>query len=528
MGQLATIWTSLDTRRRWIAGIAAFVTFAIVLYLASIANRTEQALLYAGLDPALSGEVLAQLDAQNVTYSVQGSSIFVDAAVRDQTRLSLAAQGLPATGSAGYELLDQLTGFGTTARMFDATYLRAKEGELARTIVSAPDIRTARVHIAATERPTFGAAETPTASVTVTMAQGGLAPHRAEALRYLVSSAVTGMTPHDVTVIDANQGVVLAAGDAPSAFNQTSNDVDARADALKTRLERLLQARVGAGRAVVEVMIEANLDRQTITERVLDPTSRVAISTDTEERTEAEQGQVGGAVTVASNLPDGDAGAEAQNRSQNAELTRERVNFEVSETRRELVVTPGQVQRISVAVIVDGLYNVSETGERSWQPRSADEMDALRSLVQSAIGFDAARGDVVTLESLEFPTPAPRGIAIDAPADGWMDAALALLPYGILAAVAVILGLFVVRPILTTPPAPAPSLPQSGDILPPMEPPEPVAKPAPEPPVLEPPEPGKIANLRSVIDTRTEESAEVLRRWIEAPDPTPEIVIEKG
>ncbi|MEM6466339.1 MAG: flagellar basal-body MS-ring/collar protein FliF, partial [Pseudomonadota bacterium] len=525
---LATIWTALDTRRRWIAGLAALATFAIVIYLASAANRTEQALLYAGLEPSLSGEVLAQLDAQNIAYTVQGSNIYVDAAVRDQTRLSLAAQGLPATGSSGYELLDQLTGFGTTARMFDATYLRAKEGELARTIVSAPDVRSARVHIAAADRPTFGEAQPPTASVTVTMGQGALAAHRAEALRYLVSSAVVGMSPNNVTVIDTNQGVVLAAGDAPSALTQTSSDIDARAEALKGRLERLLEARVGTGRAVVEVMIEANLDHQTITERVLDPTSRVAISTDTEERSEAEQGQSGGAVTVASNLPDGDAGEGSENRSQNAELTRERVNFEVSETRRELVVTPGQVQRISVAVIVDGLHTISDAGERVWQPRPEAEMEALRSLVQSAVGFDAARGDVVTLESLEFPTPAPQGIAIDTPSGSITAPLLALLPYGLLSLVAIVLGLFVVRPILTQQPAPEPIVPQANDILPPVEPPEPQPSAPPEPPVLEPPEPGKIANLRTVIDARTEESGEVLRRWIEAPEPTPEVIIEKG
>ena len=105
-------------------------------------------LLYAGLDPAAAGEVITALEQRGIAYSVQGDAIYVDGSKRDQSRMALAQEGLPKGGGAGYELLDDLNGFGTTAQMFDAAYWRAKEGELARTILVIPQVRAARVHLA--------------------------------------------------------------------------------------------------------------------------------------------------------------------------------------------------------------------------------------------------------------------------------------------------------------------------------------------------------------------------------------------
>ena len=129
--------------------------------------------------------------------------------------MALAAKGLPAGGPAGYEILDTLSGFGTTSQMFDAAYWRAKEGELARTITGSPNVRAARVHLANPVSQPFSRTPAGSASVTVTMARGELERGQAEAIRYLVSSAVAGVTPEAVAVIDAAQGVVLAGKDDP-------------------------------------------------------------------------------------------------------------------------------------------------------------------------------------------------------------------------------------------------------------------------------------------------------------------------
>ena len=518
MTQFSSIWDAMDGRKRMVLALATIATFVAILTMVRMATQPQLALLYSGLDPATSGEVVTQLEAQNIPFEVRGTAIYVADSLRDQTRLTMASQGLPANGAAGYELLDGLTGFGTTSQMFDATYWRAKEGELARTLVASQGVRSARVHIANPQKKPFSRETTASASIAVTMANGTLSQPEAEAMRFLVSSSVAGLAPENVTVIEATQGIVLAAGDQAAAGRMTG-DAEDRAQAMKTSLERLLAARVGPGRAVVEVMIDADMDQQTITERVIDPTSRVTISSDSEEQTEQAQGTGSSAVTVASNLPDGDAGGEDSQSSRNKETLRERLNFEVSETRRERVVAPGQIRRISVAVIVDGISTTDASGTRSWEPRSEEEMTSLRALVESAMGFDAGRGDNLTIESLEFlpdTFPTDGGTSVEGAPSVLTSQLLGYLPLGILALVVLALGMFVVRPILTTPPAlPAPR-PEPRTIELAAEPPVPDEALAQA--QLPDPDPGKITNLRSLIEDRREESGEVLRRWIEAPD----------
>ena len=174
---------------------------------------------------------------------------------------------------------------------------------------------------------------------------------------------------------------------------------------MRANIQRLLEARVGPGKAIVEVNVDAEMDSQTITERIIDPESRVAISSETEQSSENASGSAPG-VTVASNLPDGDVGADGNDSQRSANQSKERQNFEVSETRRERVILPGAIRRVSVAVMVDGIREAGADGKEVWAPRPAEEMETLRQLVRSAIGFDEARGDTVTIESLQF-SPVP-------------------------------------------------------------------------------------------------------------------------
>ncbi len=516
VNQLLANWDGLDGRKKMIFAFAAIVAVLAMVGVARMASQPSLTLLYSGLDPAASGEVISALEQQNVVFDVRGNSIYVDSSLRDQVRLSLAADGLPAVGNVGYELLDAMTGFGTTSQMFDAAYWRAKEGELARTIVASRDVRAARVHISNPVNQPFARDIRATAAVTVTMANGSLSEQQALAMRYLVSSAVSGLGALDVAVIDAQAGVVLVAGSENSS-SPGSDNVDGRQQQMKANVERLLAARVGAGKAVVEVNIDADMDSQTIVERVVDPTSRVAVSSEVEENSENTQGQDSGAVTVASNLPDGDAAGGASTSSSNTSQTRERQNFEVSETRRERVVQPGQIRRISVAVMIDGITETAADGSTNWTPRPEDELTALRSLVESAIGFDPARGDVVTLQSLQFPAIAGLGTLAEAESGGFFDGSvMRLIQTTVLGAVALAIGLFVIKPILTQqPPAlPAPDV-RTADNVEVLNADGTGQIAADASAQLDKPDEGKIQNLRSVIKERSDESADVLRRWVE-------------
>ncbi|MEM9756611.1 MAG: flagellar M-ring protein FliF, partial [Pseudomonadota bacterium] len=267
MQQLADLWMTMDARRKAMlaGGIAGLI--AIIVILSRLATAPGMALLYSGLDAAAAGEVVAALDARGTAYDVRGDSIFVDQAERDGLRMALAAEGLPANGAAGYELLDTLPGFGTTAQMFDAAYWRAKEGELARTILSSPMVRAARVHIAHASNDPFADRQDITASVTLRPAAAGVTDSFARAMRYMVASSVPGLLPANVTIIDADSGEVIGA----DATGASVTAAERQADALRENIERLLVARVGPGNAMVQVNVELISERETVLERRIDP-----------------------------------------------------------------------------------------------------------------------------------------------------------------------------------------------------------------------------------------------------------------
>ncbi|MDT8325874.1 MAG: flagellar basal-body MS-ring/collar protein FliF [Roseovarius sp.] len=450
MQQIVELWQSLDNRRRIIIMGATAAMFWAILALARMASEPSLTLLYAGLESGAAGEVVGVLEQRGVAYEVRGGSIFVDSARRDELRMTLAGEGLPSSSSKGYELLDSLSGFGTTSQMFDAAYWRAKEGELARTIVSHPGISNARVHISSTGSNPFQRDVRQSASVSITTTAGGITPKHARALQFLVASAVTGLTPEEVSIIDADGGLIGATEEAPT------NTADDRADALRQRAERLLEARVGHGNAVVEVSVDTVTKTESIRERRFDPQGRVAISTDSEERSTTSSDEGGGGVTVASNLPDGDAAQGGASSSENSE-TRERVNYEVSGTEREITQGPGAIKRLSIAVLINEIATTDDAGIVTFQPRSEEELGALRELVSSAVGYDEERGDVITLKTLQFEPLEPSGTAAEARLfDRLAIDTMSLIQAMVLGAVALILGLFVVRPILSRPETRAP------------------------------------------------------------------------
>lgn len=428
--------------------VVAFVTatvFVAILLLARGAGTKDMSLLFGGLEARAAGDVVTALDQQGVAYEVRGSAIYVPTSQRDSLRMALAGQGLPATGSQGYELLDSLSGFSTTAQMFDAAYWRAKEGELARTILASPHIRAARVHISTPSKRPFQREETQTAAVTVTTAGGMISAQHLKALQFLISAAVPGLSPADVAVID-DEGGLLSESDA----GQPNTSGDEHARNLRQRAERLLTARVGMGNAVVEVSVDQVTETEMITERRVDPDSRIAISTDVTESSGNSTDSRGGNVTVASNLPEGDAGTNTGSSSNENSESRTLTNYEVSQTERQLTKAPGAIKRLTVAVLVNDLVETAADGTTTTTSRTNEELAALEELIASAVGLDPARGDVLTLRSMSFEPFEPAGTTAVGPVATLPLDIMQLIQIGVLAAVALILGLFVVRPILAS------------------------------------------------------------------------------
>jgi flagellar M-ring protein FliF len=531
---LLSIWAGLNNSRRLIVIGATIAMFMAILSVARISGQGSNALLFSGLDQASAGEVITALDQQGVAYTVEGSAIYVDSALRDGLRMTLASQGLPTSSGAGYELLDNLSGIGTTSQMFDAAYWRAKEGELARTLLAMPEVRTARVHIAEAPGELFQAKAQPTASVTITTKGTPLTGDQARAIRHLVSGAVAGMSADDVAVIDSVAGLIPNE-EADGAINPSG---DARAAEIKKNVERLLAARVGPGNAVVEVAVDVVTDREEVTSRTLDPQGRIAIATETSSKSDSSQGNDQN-VTVASNLPNGQAGGGSNQSSSND--SSERVNYDVSETKSLLTKMPGAVRKLSVAVLVDQERIVADDGTVTFQPRTEQEMTDLKDLVASAVGYDEARGDVLTLKSMPFQQPLSEGTVAESSlmsAFGPINA-MSLIQLAVLSIVALILGLFVIRPILSSgraaPALETDSIPLAlpsglaglntasalnGEIDDGMFPMPAMADFAEQEAAMTGIETDPVARLRRLIEERQSESLEILRSWMEHDEET--------
>lgn len=495
-------------RQKLVLGGAFLATFLGIIGFSWFANRPDMALLYAGLEAGQSGAVISAVEKSGVPYQVRGDSIWVRRDSRDQLRMTLAGDGLPAAGNAGYEILDGMSGFGTTSQMFDAAYWRAKEGELGRTILALPNVKSARVHLAVPVGRGYRREANATASVTLTTTGTQISQSQSRALRYLVSSGVPGMSADNVTVIDSERGVV------PSGDDMTG---DSRAAEMKRNVERILEPHVGIGNAIVELNLDLETDAEFFTEQRFDPQERVLISQESEESSDQSNRSDPGAVTAASNLPEGqnDNGSGSQSARSEA---RQRSNFEVSRVTREIRKQPGDVRRLTVAVLVNGTMQANDKGEVTPLPRPDNELAALSELVASAVGLDEARGDQLTVKSLpfvdfgEFGTAAQRGGMVER-LD--INSLIRLVLIGIFALVLIFL---VLRPAMRG------RLPVALDNSAPPTPPLAAVTNVDEPVVTEPDidfvpipnsPPDPVSRLRDLMQERQEESLKVLSGWIE-------------
>ncbi len=515
--QVVEAWRRLSNRNK-AAALAALIATALMLaLLARAAGTPAMALLYSGLDPSAAGEILEALETMDVKADVRGDAIYVPEARRDATRMALARDGLPRQSQAGFEILDGLNGFATSSDLFDATYWRAKEGELARTILAETGVRSARVHLAIPKHSAFAREKlAPSAAVTVGMARGALDLERAHAMRLLVALAVPGLSPEQVAVLDAAGGVVLAPGtDDPAIL--ANGKVSDREHALEQDLARLLEARVGSGNARVKVTMSVS-DEQTVRhERLVDPDRRALATNESTEM--SEQGSdASGVVTVASNLPDGDAALSApapaqSKRNETSEATR----YEISEVKTETMIMPGALRQVHVAVLINDAVAVADDGAVSSLKRPEAELEALRKLVAAAVGFSETRGDVVTIESMPFDRPEPAGeeAARGAVAELLGANLVPILQLVIPAAVSLILALFVLRPLLAKSPEG-----QAG---------APIAAPAAQPAALLVAQPATLApahaaetpidNLQRLASEQKGATSAVLKTWLEQPEP---------
>jgi flagellar M-ring protein FliF len=434
------------------------VTIALVGFFAFVILRVTAPVmtpLFTDLTFEDSSSIIKDLERQGIQYEMrnEGATVLVPKDLVARLRMKLAESGLPKGGGIGYEIFDKSDALGATSFVQNINHLRALEGELGRTIRAIDRVQTARVHLVLPERPLFSREKAePTASI-VLKVRGMLEAQQVRAIRHLIASAVNGLKPERVSIVD-EAGRLLADGAA-------SNDAGGiGADERKTTFERRMRDQVegivtsvvGPGRAQVQLTADFDLNRITQTSDRFDPEGRVVRSSQTREETSSTGDGKEGQVTVANELPGSQRGPEAGGSRDQNRKSEEIVNYEISRTTKTEVIESGRVNRISVAVLVDGTYGKNDKGETVYQPREKEEIDRISALVRSAIGFDQKRGDQVEVVNLRFAdTPTA---AIPEPA-GWVsmfqftkDDILRGIELGVMGLLGLIVLLLVVRPLV--------------------------------------------------------------------------------
>ena len=373
-------------------------------------------LLYAELDLRDSAQVVEQLGKRHIPYRVAagGAQVLVPADQVPEVRVLLAQQGLPAGGSVGYEIFDRGEGFAPTDFQQKINETRALEGELARTIRAIRGVRNARVHLVLPRREPF-ARDQQAAQASVLLSMTGamrLDREGVQAIVNLVSAAIPGLRPQNIAIVDARGNLLARAGE-PVDGGVTALSADEARRATELRLSRaveeMLERTLGPGRVRAEAAVRMNFDRINETQERFDPDGQVTRSTQSV-NSNSKSTEAGNSVSVQNNLPNADAGNSGTG-SQEARQE-ETTNFEISRTVRTLIREQPQIDRISLAVMVDGTESAGSDGKRAWAPRPADELERIGNLVKTAVGYDEKRGDRVEVVSMRF-AGADAGIAAE-------------------------------------------------------------------------------------------------------------------
>lgn len=398
--QTALVWGNLGQRQKIVAGVSALVVLialAAVILLAG--GKGGYVPLFTQLEAADAGAVVEQLGAMNVSYRLAegGSAILVPSEDVYEARLALAKEGLPKGSIIGFEIFDQ-TSLGTTDFVRRVQYLRGLQGELSRTITQIDGVEQASVHIVIPESSLYTQqSNPPTAAVLLKLgAAGGLEKQQVRGIVHLISRSVEGLQPENVTVLDAG-GTILSSGADTGAgaggLNLTLTQLEMQTGVqqeLERKVQTMLEQVLGPGNVVTRVNAALNFDQKTVSRRYFEPVGDTeGILRSVQELRETFAGQGTPAAAGTPGIPGYPAAGEGTSTYTKTDTVR---NYEVNETSESVVVAPGSIERLTVAVMVNR------------ERLSPVELKAIETAVAATIGSDAERSDQITVAAFPFDT----------------------------------------------------------------------------------------------------------------------------
>ena len=391
-----------------LVALSAVILFLIsfFVYIATQLNTTDYSVLYTDLELEDAKQIVERLEGENIKYKLtkNGTEILVPTEVVNKMRVDTAELALASKGSnVGYELFDNTDALGTTNFVQNVNLIRALEGELARSVRSVDNIKSARVHLVLPKREMFSKEEQePSASVVIRTISGQLSPQSVAAIQKLIAASVPKLSVKKVAIVDSSGNLLTE--EKNKALMDLDHNEDLRQEMerqMTDRVQNLLDKSIGEGKSRVQVYLEMDFDQVVTNEEIYDPDGQV-VRSEASSSSSSVTSEKNAPVTVAQNIPNGDNvvnGDGNETQSANAEST---VNYEISKIVRNKVKNSGTISRMTTAVIVDGIYEKDAEGKIVYRPRTEEEMQKLDELIKSAVGYNQDRGDMVEVKNIQF------------------------------------------------------------------------------------------------------------------------------
>lgn len=414
--KLKEFFLGLTLPQRILYAGGAAVLIGSLIGLIYLTNRTDYSMLYSGLSQSDMGEITQSLKAKKIPYRISDGSIEVAKDQLYETRLGLAAEGIPKGAGAGFEIFDQQK-LGSTDFVQKINYQRALQGELARTINGMSEVLESRVHLVLPEESLFKEDNKPPSAAVVLKLRPGtrIEQKQLQGIVHLVAATVRGLEEDRITVMSTD-GQVLYKKNPPEQSMQISNIQLERKqrmeEDMRQKIQTMLEQVLGHNRVLARANLDLDFNQVQIAEESYNPDSAVIRSQ--QRSTEASEGKELGAKgnpdvpinlegKLLQNSPQGGEGGQ---KGKQFNRQREVVNYEINKTSRQIVQMPGGVKKISVAVIVDGHYETKTGQDGKAKPtyvaRTSDEMKNIEELVKKAVGYNETRGDQITVSNIPF------------------------------------------------------------------------------------------------------------------------------
>ncbi|MCX7725800.1 MAG: flagellar basal-body MS-ring/collar protein FliF [Chitinispirillaceae bacterium] len=389
IAQFDAIWKRLSLPQKIITtSLIVFTVLGMIGLLLwshkSVTKDSGYKILYSNLDIEEAADITDALQKGGYKYKLEneGKTILVEGKQLYEIRMAMAKEGLPKKSGIGYELFDKNT-IGTTDYVLKLNSKRALEGEIKRTIEELDEVKSARIHIVIPEPTIFLENQKEAKASVVIKCKSGreLTKEQIRGIAYLVSSSVEGLKPENISIVDYS-GKLLS-----DPFGMDENAlVSSKNMELQQNMEKYLENKVnqlligvlGPSKAYVKISCDLDFDKVERTLEKYNPESKVVRS---EERIEESK----------KNAPDGDNSRE-----------RTLTNYEIDKTIEHIIGEIGNIKRLTISVAVDGRYEKGKDGKMNFIPRSPEELHNIEEIVKNAVGYDLARGDLITVSNIKF------------------------------------------------------------------------------------------------------------------------------